>query len=96
MQKLIASLGLLAFLGTPAGARPASNDDVSQLRALESTFATAMNNKDLDAVMSVYSPGDALLFSMSSGRLAFTPAGANIVRPLSTCSRRSTDRYISQ
>ncbi len=60
MQKLIASLGLLAFLGTPAGARPASNDDVSQLRALESTFATAMNNKDLDAVMSVYSPGDAL------------------------------------
>ena len=38
----------------------APNDDTAQLRALETEFAAAMRNKDLDAVMAVYAPGDEL------------------------------------
>jgi ketosteroid isomerase-like protein len=38
----------------------APNDDLSQLRTLERTFATAMNDKDLDAVMGVYAPTKSL------------------------------------
>jgi ketosteroid isomerase-like protein len=60
MQKFIASMGLLALFATPTGAPASQNDDVSQLRALERTFATAMTNKDLDAVMAVYAPGESL------------------------------------
>lgn len=33
------------------------NEDVSQLHALEMTVATASNNKDIDALMSVYAAG---------------------------------------
>jgi ketosteroid isomerase-like protein len=36
------------------------NSDVSQLQMLERTFAAAMNNKDVDAVMAVYAPGESL------------------------------------
>jgi len=60
MQKFLASLGLLALLGAPTSAPAATNDDLSQLRLLESKFTTAMNNKDLDAVMALYAPGEAL------------------------------------
>jgi ketosteroid isomerase-like protein len=35
-------------------------DDLSQLRALEKTFATAMNDKNLDAVMAVFAPEKSL------------------------------------
>ncbi len=36
------------------------SDDLSQLRALETRFETAFNNKDVDAMMSVYAPGKSL------------------------------------
>lgn len=36
------------------------SDDLSQLRALELTVATAFNAKDVDTLMSVYAPGDSL------------------------------------
>lgn len=35
-------------------------DDLAQLHVLESTFAKAMNDKDLDGVMAVYARGNAL------------------------------------
>ncbi|MFY9665865.1 MAG: nuclear transport factor 2 family protein [Candidatus Cybelea sp.] len=41
---------------TPA----APNDDLSQLRGLEQTFAIAMNAKDLGAVMALYAYGKSL------------------------------------
>lgn len=34
--------------------------DLSQLRTLENSFAAAMNNKDVDAVMAVYAPSESL------------------------------------
>lgn len=34
--------------------------DLARLRVLESTFAKAMNDKDLDGVMAAYAPGDSL------------------------------------
>jgi ketosteroid isomerase-like protein len=37
-----------------------SNHDVSQLEILERRFASAMNNKDVDGVMSAYAPGNSL------------------------------------
>jgi ketosteroid isomerase-like protein len=41
--------------------RPASlqNGDLARLRALESTFAKAMNEKNLDGVMAAYAPGNS-------------------------------------
>lgn len=60
MKTLLASLGLLAPLGSPAGAHAAQGDDLARLRALENTFAKAMNDKDLDGVMAVYAPGNTL------------------------------------
>jgi ketosteroid isomerase-like protein len=33
-----------------------NNDDVSQLQTLEAAVASAFNNKDVDALMSVYAP----------------------------------------
>jgi ketosteroid isomerase-like protein len=60
LKGLLASLGLLALLGMPPRASADPNDDLSQLRMLESRFATAMNNKDLDAVMAVYAPEKSL------------------------------------
>jgi ketosteroid isomerase-like protein len=60
MQRFLASLGLLALLGTPTGAPAAPNDDISQLHSLETKFATAMNEKNLNAVMAVYAPGNSL------------------------------------
>ncbi|MGB8964048.1 MAG: nuclear transport factor 2 family protein [Candidatus Cybelea sp.] len=57
---MLASLGLLALLGTPTRTSAGPNDDLSQLRMLESRFATAMNNKDLDAVMAAYAPEKSL------------------------------------
>jgi ketosteroid isomerase-like protein len=35
-------------------------DDLAQLRMLETSFATAMSSKDVDAVMAVYAPEDSL------------------------------------
>ena len=36
------------------------NTDLSQLRMLENSFATAMNDKDLDAVMAIYARSGSL------------------------------------
>jgi len=60
MRNLLASLGLLALLGAPTAALATPNDEISQLRMIESKFATAMNDKDLDAVMVLYAPGSSL------------------------------------
>jgi ketosteroid isomerase-like protein len=60
VRQLFASLGVLALLGTSAQSPAGSTDDVSQLRLLESNFAAAMNDKDLDAVMAVYECGTSL------------------------------------
>ena len=60
MKKLLASLGFLALAGMPAGSPATSVDDLSQLRMLEKQFETAFNNKDVDAMMAVYAPGDSL------------------------------------
>jgi ketosteroid isomerase-like protein len=60
LKRLLASLGLLALLGTPTRTSAGPNDDLSQLRMLESRFATAMNNKNLDAVMAAYAPEKSL------------------------------------
>jgi ketosteroid isomerase-like protein len=37
-----------------------SRNDLAQLHTLENTFAAAMNDKDLDAVMAVYASGESL------------------------------------
>ena len=44
----------------PARAQATADDDVSQLRALETAVATAFGNKDADAAMAAYAPGDSL------------------------------------
>ncbi|HEY6487469.1 MAG TPA: nuclear transport factor 2 family protein [Candidatus Cybelea sp.] len=60
MPRLFAFLGLFVLLVMPMQTRAASDGSQSQLRTLEQTFATAMNAENVDAVMSVYAPGDAL------------------------------------
>ncbi|MBV8531039.1 MAG: nuclear transport factor 2 family protein [Candidatus Eremiobacteraeota bacterium] len=45
----------------PARAPAAATADQSQLRTLEKTFTQAMNEKDVDAIMAVYAPGESLL-----------------------------------
>lgn len=60
MFRFFASLGLLAMLGIPARVPATSNDDLSQIRALEDRFATAYGNKNVDSLMSVYAPGETL------------------------------------
>lgn len=44
----------------PARANATSDDDVSKLRTLETAVAAAFGNKDADALMAVYAPGDSL------------------------------------
>ncbi len=39
----------------------ATNDDVSQIQALEKNYIDAMNAKDLNGIMSVYVPDDSLI-----------------------------------
>ena len=61
MKRILASLGLLALFGIPVqGAAAETIDDLSPLRKLESAFATAMNEKNVDGVMAVYAPGKSL------------------------------------
>jgi hypothetical protein len=50
MKRLLASLSLLAFIGMPTNAGSRLNDDLSQLRMLESRFQTAFNNKNVDGM----------------------------------------------
>jgi uncharacterized protein (TIGR02246 family) len=50
---------LIAFLIMPFGA-PARADDRADIRALEERFVAAFKAKDLDAIMKVYAPGQAL------------------------------------
>src|SRR5579863_1337713 len=54
MARLLAILGLLPLFAMSANAPATPDGDVAQLRQLERTFATAMNDKDADAVMAVY------------------------------------------
>src|SRR5690349_2969301 len=69
------------------------DDDVSQLRTLEQTFAAGMNAKNVGAVMAVYAPGEALFVFDAVGppsvhcgwdayRLAFTHMFESISGPL--------------
>lgn len=60
MKIPLAAFGLIALLAVPVRAPASPNDDVSQLRRLESTFATAYERKNIDALMSVYAPGKSL------------------------------------
>lgn len=70
-----------------------SNDDQSQLHTLEKELATAMNNKDVDALMAVYAPVESLFvfdvvgppsvhFGWDEYRAAFTQMFAAIAGPL--------------
>ena len=74
---------------TPA----ALKGDIAQLRSLEEAFAKAMNDKEIDAVMAVYAPGDSLFvfdvvgppgvhFGWEEYREAFTQMFAAIEGPL--------------
>lgn len=60
LKGLLASLGLFAFFGMPTRGAATLSDDLSQLRMLESSFATAMSKKDIEGVMAVYAPEKAL------------------------------------
>lgn len=94
MHKIsLASFGLIALLAVPARGPAAPADDLSQLRTLEQTFAAAMNDKDVDAVMAAYAPGDSLFvfdvvgppgvhFGWDAYRDAFTKMFAAIDGPL--------------
>jgi len=57
---LLASLGLLALVLVPARTVSMPTDDLSQLRTLEKSVATAFNDKDVDALMAAYAPGKSL------------------------------------
>jgi ketosteroid isomerase-like protein len=71
-----------------------SNDDLSQLHTLEKELVTAMNNKDVDALMTAYAPVKSLFvfdvvgppsvhFGWDEYRAAFTQMFAAIAGPLS-------------
>jgi ketosteroid isomerase-like protein len=48
-----------ALLASPVAVR-AQSDDVTQIKALEDSFAAAFRAKDLDAIMKTYVPDDTL------------------------------------
>ncbi len=59
MRCLPFSLSLLAPIAVLTSVSGAPND-VSQLRMLETAVAKAFGNKDVDALMELYAPGDSL------------------------------------
>ncbi|MBV8116403.1 MAG: nuclear transport factor 2 family protein [Candidatus Eremiobacteraeota bacterium] len=85
MKRLLASLSLFLAIAMQNSASATQGDDVAQLRALEQAFATAMNHKELDAVMAVYAPGPELFVfdvvgppSVHSGWAAYREAFRNM------------------
>jgi hypothetical protein len=60
LKRLLASLGLFALFGVPTRGAATLSDDSSELRMLESSFATAMSKKDIEGVMAVYARKKAL------------------------------------
>ncbi len=60
MKKPLAPLCLLAFMAVSMRASAMPNDDLAQLRALETTVEAAFANKDIAAVMAAYAPGNSL------------------------------------
>jgi uncharacterized protein (TIGR02246 family) len=61
VKKLLFAL-VIAMLGSALCALPAkaAMSDEEKIRALEDKFVAAVNAKDVDAIMSVYVPGDSL------------------------------------
>ena len=57
---LVLALLVLVLCSLTAPSFGKANDE-AQIRALAQSFQDAFNNKDLDAIMKIYAPGDQLL-----------------------------------
>jgi uncharacterized protein (TIGR02246 family) len=54
------AITILASSTAAAADRPAANADQEAIQALENTYNEGLNTKDVDKLMSVYAPGNAL------------------------------------